>query len=180
MKRLIYLFPMLLLSCINQSQNIAVNPDDTITYKSQLYDESSSIPYYQCDDYDAFKTNLDTKNVNIIYNGFFKLQKDTIVNRQDSSIIDTIYTYYNNANKIMIYKAVHGDLLAQFDISDSTIRLNGNLRPGITKDYFSKRFGIKGLNKDTVDIGNMEHTFVIRFYFNNDKLRRILIEPYLD
>jgi hypothetical protein len=172
---------LLILSCGTiacQVSNIKVQ--DTITYHTLLLNDNSSIPYYQCDDYDAFGVIPNTKNMERLYRVAFKITKDTVANRLDSKITDTIYTYEYTGNKIKIYKAVHIDLLALYDVSGSKFGLKGNVRPGMPKDHFIKKFNMTEPVRDTLDIGNMEHTFVIRFYFSKNKIKRIKIVPYLD
>jgi hypothetical protein len=157
-----------------------IKVQDTITYHTLLLNDNSRIPYYQCDDYDAFRVIPNTKNMEKLFHVAFKITKDTVANRLDSKITDTIYTYEYTGNKIKIYKAVHTDLLALYDVSGSKFGLNGKVKPGMPKAHFIKKFNLKEPVRDTLDVGNMEHTFVIRFYFSKNKMKRIRIVPYLD
>ena len=178
---LITLTMTFLINCNNnQSQMRSTNTDDTLTFKSQLTNKQGGVPYYQSDDYFAFKIEPDTKNIGSLYQIHFSCSKESVINKQDSTLIDTVFTYIYKNDKIKIYKTTDKDLLTLFDVTDTIFEINGKIRPGISKDYFSKKFNIKGLINDTVDIGNIEHTFVIRFYFKNDKLKRIMTEPYFD
>jgi hypothetical protein len=172
---------MIFLNCFSvQCQSAKVAPEDTIIYNTQLLDDNSKIPYYQCDDYNAFRVIPDTKNIEKLYHVTFKISKDTVANRQYSKLTDTIYTYEISGNKIKIYKAYHADLLALFDVSGPAFELNGKIRPGMLKKNFIRRFNLQEPVRDTLDLGNMEHTFVIRFYFSKNKIKRIRIVPYLD
>ena len=183
MKNLIFIGLMitLIMSCNSRlASNSATNSSDSITFKSQLIESDNSVPYYQCDDYNAFKIELNTKSLDSLYRGFLKCSKEPIINKQDSTVIDSLYIYSYKNNKIKIYKAVHADLLALYDVTDSIFELNGKIKPGMAKEKFAKKFNIIGLTKDTVDIGNLEHTDVLRFYFKDNVLIRIKNEPYLD
>ena len=173
---------ILILSCTNKHvTNSKSVSNEATNFKSTLRDVSDSIPYYLCDDYYAFTIRPNTKNIDSLYHGLFACTKETIVNRQDSSVIDTIYNYSHKNNIIKIYKSFYsGDLLLLFDVMDSNFEINSNIKPGISKAEFIKKFNIQSLQKDTVDIGNIERTDVIRFYFKHDILRRIYYEPYLD
>ena len=169
-------------NCRNRQFNTSLDElNDTITFKTQLIESDSSIPYYQCDDYFAYNIQLSTKNVDSIYPAFFKCSKEPIINIYDSTIIDTICTFSKGDNMIKIYKSYYsGDLLMLFDVADTIFKLNSNIRIGMSKDRFIKKFGLTGLKNDTIEIGNMEHTDAFRFYFKNNLLRRIRNEPYLD
>jgi hypothetical protein len=169
----------LILSC-NKSikPSATINAEDTITYETLLTD-TSAVPYYQSDDYFAFNSELNTRSVDSLY-PFLTTSKKLIINDHDSTVIDTIYSYSYKENEIQIYKSAYGDFLSLYDITDTIFVLSGNIKTGITKDYFFKKFNIRSITKDTIDIGNLEQTFVVRFYFKEDKLNRIRIEPYLD
>ncbi|MBN2481809.1 MAG: hypothetical protein JXB19_08720 [Bacteroidales bacterium] len=173
---------MIVMVCCNtrHSQRTSANPDDTITFRARLIDTTNDVPYYESDDFYAFRIEPDTKNIVSLYKVPFKLSKEPFVNIHDTTVVDTIYTYAYRDNKIVIYKSRYKDLLAQFDVTDSMFEINGKLSPGISKDYFLNKFNIDHLIHDTVDIGNMDRTDVNRFYFRNNTLVRIRIEPYLD
>lgn len=171
----------LLTGCnIRHAQRIPASPNDNKTYKTELIDATDNIPYYRCDEYVPFDTEPDTKNIEDMFPVALKCSKEPFVNVHDKKITDTIYTYTYRDNRIAIYKSRYKDLLAIFDVTDKRFEINGGLAPGISKEYFLKKFSIKNLVADTVDIGNMEHTDVTRFYFENNELVRIKIEPYLD
>ncbi|MBN1159301.1 MAG: hypothetical protein JXA61_07955 [Bacteroidales bacterium] len=183
MKHLISICVLLIFTvCCNtrHTQRTSADPDDTITFISQLIDITNGIPYYQSDDFYAFITEPDTKNIDSLYKASFKVSVEPFVNIHDTTVVDTIYTFTYRENKIVIYKSRYKDLLVQFDVTDSMFEINGNISPGISKDYFTKKFNIDHLSQDTVDIGNLERTDVARFYFRNSTLVRIRIEPYLD
>ncbi len=165
---------------IKHAQQVPAFPNDNRTYKAELTDATDNIPYYSCDEYVAFDTEPNTKNMENKYAAPFKCSKEPFVNIHDTNITDTIYTYTFRDSKIVIYKSKYKDLLALFDVTDKNFEINGGLSPGISKEYFQKKFSIKNLAADTIDIGNMEHTYVTRFYFKNNELIRIKIEPYLD
>lgn len=165
---------------VKHAQQIPASPNDNRTYKTELTDATDNIPYYRCDEYVPFDTEPDTKNIESKYPVPFKCSKEPFVNVHDAKVTDTIYTYAYRDNKIVIYKSLYKDLLVIFDVTDKRFEVNGGLAPGISKEYFLKRFRIKNLAADTVDIGNMEHTYVTRFYFKDNELVRIKIEPYLD
>jgi hypothetical protein len=184
MKKLIYsiLIAKLLIACdYHHIKNLPSNPDYTITFNSKLIDSIGGVDYFQCDDYSAFKISPNTKSIDNTFHGYFNFTKEPIINMQDSTIVDTIYKYVNHDNKIEIYKSYYsGDLLMLYDVVDSIFEINGNIKPGISKDYFQKKFNIKGAIEDIVDIGNLEQTNVVRFYFKYNKLIRIRTEPYID
>ena len=76
------------------------------------------------------------------YVRFLKCSKESVINRHDSAIIDTVYTFSNRTNKIQIYRSKQKDIIFTFDITDSKIILTGNIKTGMSKDIFSKKFQI--------------------------------------
>ena len=189
MKYFIFVLMVTLLVCCNKKPTaiipkptaiIPIDSNDIITFKSQLIESDDSVPYYQCDEYVPFTIKLTSNNVDSLYRGFFKCSIKPIINEYDSTLVDTIYTYSNQKNEIKIYKAKHGDFLFLYDVTDTIFELNGNIKLRMTKERFARKFNIVGLTMDIVDIGNLEQTSIIRFFFKNDMLYRINYEPYFE
>jgi hypothetical protein len=103
-----------------------------------------------------------------------------VINKYNSSVIDTIYTFSNNENKILIYRAKQNDFIFIFDVTDSKLKLTGNIKPGMTKDLFSQKFHITEKINNKVQIANSQGTVRFMFYFENNMLKRINSFLYLD
>lgn len=101
-----------------------------------------------------------------------------------TNLIVTYYTYKNSK----IYKLI--DLYAWISIEDPEIILNGNIHVGMSKTQFFNCFTSLKDNMDApfVEIQNdvikidccLEQTSVWIFSFQNDTLRKIQYEPYID
>jgi len=172
---------LILTSCnFRQTQHLSENNKPIVRFKTQLIDKSSNISYYLSEDFLAFETEPDTRNINDLYPLKFRINKEAFTNIHNSAIIDTLYTYTLDDNIIIIYKSADKDLLSLFDVTDSRLGIIGNISTGISKDQFSIIFNIEPLTNDTIEIGNLDRTDFTRFYFTNDKLVRIRVEPYID
>ncbi len=171
---------IIMIACSTGSYKDSKNDNDMVSYKTKLVVSLNSIPYYQCDDYSAFNIEPRCKVIDSLYHGILQCTKEPLINTYDSTIVDTIYTYSNKLNKIVIYKAIGRELLSLYDVSDTVFEINGKIKPGISKDMFCRKFNINGLTQDTVDVGDLEQAFVVRFYFKANILKRIKTEPYLD
>ncbi|MFB6344086.1 hypothetical protein ACE1ET_20375 [Saccharicrinis sp. FJH62] len=152
-----------------------------VVFKTKLTDSTSNIPYYQCDDYNAFQIELDIKSINSLYEDFFSCTKVPVINKYDQTIVDTIYMYTNEKNLMEFYRSSsNGDFLMLFDITDSLIEINNGIKTGLSKIELARKFNIKNIDNDTLDVGNLENTNVIRFYFKDSLLTRIKFEPYFE
>lgn len=178
-ERLLFLFVMVI-GCKNNVIQTNVANKDTTSYESRYLEIDGTVPYYQCDDYYAFKRDITPEYIDSVYAGFFKSSKEPVKNKQNEEITDTIISLFHDDNVIKIYHSGKDNFLALYDVTDPLFRLEGNIGTGITKETLQRKFRIKQEVKDTIDIGNMEQTFVIRFFFNHNKLKRIRTEPYLD
>lgn len=106
--------------------------------------------------------------------------KKSVINRHDPAVIDTIYTFSNAGNNIQFYKAKQNDFIFTFDVTDPQFILIGNVKPGMTKDFFKRKFQINETIKNKLLMVNSEGTMRFTFYFENDMLARINCYLYLD
>jgi hypothetical protein len=119
-------------------------------------------------------------SINKEFLNYLSCTKTAIANKYNVAIVDTIYTYSNSKNRIQIYRAKENDFIVTFDVSDSIYKLSGNVKPGISKDFFVKKFKITKPINSKVQISNNEGTMRFMFYFENNSIKRISSYLYLD
>ena len=155
---------------------------DTLKFNSSFsYTDSSLVDNYVSEDFVSNALNNYTIAViNKKYLNILHCSKEAVVNRHDASVTDTIYTFSNAENKIQIYRAKENDFIFTFEVKDSIFNLSGNIKPGITKETFSRKFKINEDIDNKVQIFNSEGTMRFMFYFENNRLKRINSYLYLD
>jgi hypothetical protein len=135
----------------------------------------------ECEDFISNALNKYTiPTINKEFQHFLTCSRESVVNRHDSSVIDTVYTFSNPSNKIQIYRANQQDFIFVFDVTDSVFNLSGNVRPGMKKEAFLQKFHLTGIVNDKVKIFNSEGSMGFVFYFTNNRLKRINSYLYLD
>ncbi len=166
----------LILGCNNQ----ATTTDSKTDSLSQKSEKKTEIQYIENDNFSSSALNdYSIKSMTDKYGDFLKCTKKPQMNNQDSSIVDTIYSYHNSNNKIEFYRAVHADFVIGFDVTDSRFELMNGIKTGISKEQFIKNLNIKVPVDDTVKIGSMEGTQYLTFYFNKGILKRIDLYTYI-
>ena len=150
-------------------------------YPKFSHSDSSKIAYFECEDF--VSNALNNYTIAKINQKFLKLlncSKKSIVNKYDPAVIDTIYTFSNPENKIQIYRAKQNDFIFTFDVTDPKFKLTGNIKPGMKKDVFTRKFHITENINNKVQIVNSAGTMRFMFYFENNMLKRIYSYLYLD
>ncbi len=184
-KKYFYLFIILVLTGCNfiklDKSSTSID-EDTILFHSKFSSiDSSRTAFFESENFASDALNNYT--VSIISNeylGILSLSKEPVINKHDSSIIDTIYTFSNPKNKIQFYRTKENDFIITFDVTDSTFKLTANIKPGMTKDVFLRKFQITELINDKIQIANSEGSMRFMFYFENNRLKRINSYLYLD
>lgn len=152
----------------------------TFQYDSS-YKENNSRQYFIHDEFayqSAEKYTVESLKEN--YLGFLKLEKTPTRNIHDTTIVDTIYEFQNKQDTIAFYRAKHKDLLKKFDVTSSKFPLYGCVATGQSKDSLKRQFGIKTHIGDTILIGDEEKSSVFTFFFEKNKIKRIVNTPYFD
>jgi hypothetical protein len=146
-----------------------------------LFSDSSQVAYFECDDFvsDAL-ANYTIATITGKYSDLLHLTQERVVNRHDSTVIDTIYTFSNPGNKIQIYRAKQNEFLFTFQVRDSLFNLMGDVKTGMSKDAFSFKFNITEPIVDKVQMANSEDSMRFIFYFEKNRLMQINSYLYLD
>jgi hypothetical protein len=165
----------------NSSAALASNSIGATFSIKYLYTDSNSMAHFESEKYVSNALNSYTiSKINKQNFTFLKCTKEAIVNRHDSTVTDTVYNFLNSTNKIQIYRSNTSDIIFTFDVTSSKLSLSENVKPGMSKQNFVKKFRIDKPLPNTVQIANAEGTMRLRFYFINDKLVRIISYLYLD
>jgi hypothetical protein len=153
--------------------------EDIIQFHSKfLFSDSGNVTYFECEDFAS--DALDNYSIARAPLSFLHCAKELVVNMHDAAVVDTIYTYSNPENRIQIYRAAQRDFIFTFEVTDPLFKLRGDIKPGMTKDLFSRKFHITEPINNNVQIANLEGSMRFMFYFENNKLKRIDSYLYLD
>jgi len=169
-------------SVLHMGKSTATSSGDTICFQANsIYEDSIKTPLFECTNFANNALNnysietLENKKFN-----FLKQSKRTVANMHQPELNDTIYTFADKANKIQIYRALQSDIIYEFDVTHTKLKLYGNIGPGMTKIEFANKFKIQNLIKNKIQIGNSDDTQIFTFYFINNKIKRINAHLYID
>jgi hypothetical protein len=184
-KNILFIYIILVLTSCHTTKHVklstSVDEDKILFYSKFLFSDSSQVAHFECENFATEALNKYTiATINKEFLTFLNCSKKSVINKYNSSVIDTIYTFSNNENKILIYRAKQNDFIFIFDVTDSKLKLTGNIKPGMTKDLFSQKFHITEKINNKVQIVNSQGTVRFMFYFENNMLKRINSFLYLD
>jgi hypothetical protein len=167
---------------LNYLSTSSSKEDKTSILQSQCsFFNSNEDSCFECEEF-IFNA-LNNYTIAIIDKDFFNIlncAKESEANWHDSSVIDTVYTFSNPTNKIQIYRANKHDFIVTFDVTDSVFNLIGDVKPGMKKDIFQKKFHLAEIINNEVEIYNLEGNMGFVFYFDKNALKRIKGDLYLD
>jgi hypothetical protein len=184
LKTLIYVSIItLFVSCgvLNTGKSSANSFEKPIYNAIFAFADSNNVMYFTCDTFvlealDRYVVEMFNKRT---YR-FLKQSKQPKVNIHDPAIIDTIYTFSDSRNTIQFYRAVHNDFIFAFDVVNSKFKLNGDIKTGMSKADFIKKFNIVQPIVNEVQIENIDGTLKFNFKFEKNKLKRINAYLYID
>ncbi|GLB49210.1 hypothetical protein [Neptunitalea lumnitzerae] len=110
-----------------------------------------------------------------------KTKKETIKNKhiKDTLIIDTLVKKSFKKSYFEIYKSSFKETLYKAKITDNNFFIGNYITVGIPKSKFEKIIKQK-VNNDTIEVGNLENTYVFKFMFKNNILSEIFFSAHLD
>ena len=115
----------------------------------------------------------------IALNSNFDLKVEPRKNKYDEKIIDTIKTLTFGKTKIYSYRAPNWESIYAAKIENAEFIFFDSIKIGIQKSILEYQFKIE-LENDLIKIGNLEQTSVFTFTFENDKLKTIGYQGYVD
>jgi len=165
----------------NGKSSSPVDDDKTIFHSKFVLKDTNHVALFVSEEFvpDALN-NYTIAKINKNFLSLLNCSKEPITNKYNTSIIDTIYTFSNSKNKIQFYRSKQKDFIVTFDVTDEKFNLTGNIKPGMTKDIFSRKFQITEAINNKVQVSNSEGTMRFMFYFENNSLKRINTYLYLD
>lgn len=178
--KLLYL-SLLLIIMIMGSFTITPLESQPVFRTNYIDSDQGKSESFECDNFTTaalagYTINLIEKN----YAGILKRTIEPVTNLHDPDITDTIFTYSNSKNKIQIYKAKHGDFIFTFDVTDPLLRLNAGVGPGMTRNNFIHIFHISNSQSNNMNIVNSDGTVAFSFLFENNVLKHISGDLYID
>ncbi|MCH2032259.1 MAG: hypothetical protein MK202_01970 [Tenacibaculum sp.] len=158
---------------------IIENKKDSNSQKKQKTNQiQNTIPdqYFENDSLlDLFETDLDKLPLNLK----FELLAKPKTNNFDETVIDTIKKYTFDKTIIYSYKATNWESIYFAKIENSVFKFLDSLSVGTKKQSFENLLKTE-LNTDLVKIGNLEQTSVFSFTFENERLKTIEYDGYVD
>ena len=115
----------------------------------------------------------------IALNEKFTIEKKPIQNRHVDNLVDTIITRTFENTKLTSYKATTQEWIYKAKIENSEFELNHFIKVG-TKKYVVEKSLAKGIQNDTLKIGNLEQTSVFNLIFESGILKLIEYDGYVD
>ena len=115
----------------------------------------------------------------IALNEKFTIEKKPIQNRHVDNLVDTIITRTFENTKLTSYKATTEEWIYKAKIENSEFELNDFIKVG-KKKYVVEKSLAKGIQNDTLKIGNLEQTSVFNLIFESGILKLIEYDGYVD
>ena len=128
---------------------------------------------------DSLVIVLKSKLEKIALNEKFTIEKKPIQNRHVDNLVDTIITRNFENTKLTSYKATTQEWIYKAKIENSEFELNDFIKVG-TKKYVVEKSLAKGIQNDTLKIGNLEQTSVFNLIFESGILKLIEYDGYVD
>ncbi|MNQ62253.1 hypothetical protein D3C85_765930 [compost metagenome] len=174
-KLLIYFtFLVLLISC-NQKRKENKNSSEKVANKKIV----TEVIQEQYVENDTLLAKMESDLNELTNNTKFTIEKELVNNKHVDNLIDTIKTFKFDRINVKSYKAVSEEWIFEAKILNSEFALSKSIKIGIEKKTFEKILKTK-LNSDIVKVGNLEQTSVFIFKFENDSLKEIDYEGYVD
>ena len=128
---------------------------------------------------DSLLIMLKSELEKIALNEKFTIEKKPIQNRHVDNLVDTIITRTFENTKLTSYKATTEEWIYKAKIENSEFELNDFIKVG-TKKYVVEKSLAKGIQNDTLKIGNLEQTSVFNLIFESGILKLIEYDGYVD
>lgn len=175
MKKLLIYFTFLLLVSCSQKRKENIDSSEKVANKkieTEVIQEQYVVN-------DTLLTKMESDLNELVKNPKLTIEKELVNNRHVDNLIDTIKSFKFDKINIKSYKAISEEWIFEAKILNSGFELSKSIRIGIDKKCFEKILKTK-LNSDIVKVGNLEQTSVFVFKFENDSLKEIDYEGYVD
>ncbi|MFI0431042.1 hypothetical protein [Mariniflexile sp. HMF6888] len=171
-----------IVSCKQKETKKAKSIDQELTTELKLKPEKPIeeivIPeqYFEID---SLRLKLESELDKLALNPNFDLKTEPITNTHDKTITDTIKTRTFDKTKIHSYKYLEREWVCKAEIRNSEFEFLDSVKIGTKKQTFENIIKSK-LDSDLIKIGDLENTSVFIFAFENDTLKTIDYQGYVD
>ncbi len=128
---------------------------------------------------DSLRNLLESELDELAMSPKFELKTEPKINTHDQTITDTIKTRTYEQNKIFSYKYQDKEWIYSAKIRSSEFKFLDSVKIGITKQTLKNILKLE-LESDLIKIGNLENTSVFFFKFENNTLKTIDYQGYVD
>ncbi|SFJ67315.1 hypothetical protein SAMN05443431_1173 [Olleya namhaensis] len=173
---------ILIVSCkqkeTQKAESIEVKPTTELKAEPKKKIEEIVIPEQYLEN-DSLLTELESDLEKIVLNPKFELKAEPKTNTHDESVTDTIKTLTFDKTKIYSYRATNWESIYSAKIENSDFKFLDSIFIGTKKEKLENRIKME-LKTDLLKIGNLEQTSVFIFKFENEKLKVIEYQGYVD
>ena len=128
---------------------------------------------------DSLRNLLETEFGKLTLNSKFDLKKEPKKNKHNEAIIDTIKTLTFGNSKVISYKSQSKELMCSAKIRSSEFIFLDSIKIGTKKQTLENILKTK-LKSDLIKIGDLEGNSVFIFTFENNTLKTIDYQGYVD
>jgi hypothetical protein len=128
---------------------------------------------------DSLISLLESDLNKLALNPKFKLKTEPKTNQYDETITDTIKTLVFDKSKIYTYQSTNWESIYRAEIENPEFEFLDSIKIGMQKETLNKKIKAE-IETDLIRIGNLEQTSVFTFQFENEKLKRIIYDGYVD
>ena len=185
MKRQIITFVVILISIVSCKQNETSKvqiTEQNPTVESRAgngIEDSAIVNSKQFVQNDSLQMQLYSDLEKLTGNHNFEVDKKPVINRHVENVVDTIITQKADNIELTSYKTASEEWVYKAVITNPDIKFSESIQVGMEKDVLGKILK-KELNSDLIEVGNLERTSGFIFLFENDILREIKYDGYLD
>ena len=173
---------ILMISCKpKENQKVEISADQPTTeLKSETEKINEKVPIpEQYFEIDSLRIILESELDNMALNPKFDLKIEPKINTHDKTITDTIKTRNYKENEIYSYKYQDKEWIYSAKIRSSEFIFLDSIKIGIPKQTLENIIKSE-LESELIKIGNLENTSVFIFEFENDSLKKIDYQGYVD
>ena len=173
---------ILIVSCkqkeTKKAESIDQKPTTELKAESKNSIEEIDVPEQYFEN-DSLRNLLESELDKLALNPKFDLKAEPKINTHDKTITDTIKTRTFEKNKVYSYKYQNREWIYSANIRSSEFKFLDSVKIGIKKQTLENILKSE-LESDLIKIGDLENTSIFIFTFENDTLKTIDYQGYVD